>query len=103
MSTHSLALSNEGTVLAWGGNGSGQATVPAGLTAVTAVAAGSNHNLALKVDGTVVAWGDDSYGQATVPAGITTATQVAAGEKAQLGPACRRHGAGFGGTIILTS
>ena len=71
-------------MLAWGANGSGQATVAAGLAAVTAVAAGTDHNLALKADGTVAAWGDNSYGQATMPAGINAAAQVAASEKHSL-------------------
>ena len=37
-----------GTVVAWGSDSSGQATIPAGLTGVTAIAAGLRHNLALK-------------------------------------------------------
>ena len=39
---HSLALKNDGTVVAWGGNGSGQTTVPPGLSGVAAIAAGAN-------------------------------------------------------------
>ena len=59
-----------GAVVAWGWNPYGQTNVPAGLTDVTAVAAGSLHSLALKRDGTVVAWGDNSYGQTPVPADL---------------------------------
>jgi alpha-tubulin suppressor-like RCC1 family protein len=33
---HSLALRTNGTVVAWGGNSDGQASVPAGLNNVTA-------------------------------------------------------------------
>jgi hypothetical protein len=44
---HSLALKSDGTVVAWGDNSSGQATVPAGLSGVTQVAAGGYHSLAL--------------------------------------------------------
>ena len=51
-------------MVAWGDNGYGQATVPAGLSGVIAVAGGGSHSLALKADGTVVAWGD-------VPARVT--------------------------------
>ena len=40
----------------WGDNSEGQATVPAGLSGVTAIAAGGFHSLALKSDGTVVGW-----------------------------------------------
>ena len=66
---HSLALKNDGTVVAWGRTAFGQATVPAGLSAVGAIAAGWEHSLALKHDGTVVAWGWNYSGQARVPPG----------------------------------
>lgn len=68
-----------GTAVAWGYDAYGQATVPAGLTNVTAVAAGFLHSLALKADGTVVAWGDNTYGQTSVPAGLTGVTGISAG------------------------
>jgi hypothetical protein len=45
--THSLALKNDGTVVAWGLH-HGQGTVPADLRGVVAVAAGGSHNLALQ-------------------------------------------------------
>ena len=45
-------------VIAWGRNDHGQATVPAGLNHVTAIAScGGLHSLALLSNGTVVAWG----------------------------------------------
>ena len=74
-----------GTVVAWGcggGNDAGQCTVPAGLSGVTAIAAGVYHSLAVKSDGTVVAWGCGSRtdaGQCSVPAGLSGVTAVAAG------------------------
>lgn len=46
----------------------GEASPPAGLSGVTAIAAGGLHSLALKSDGTVVAWGLDNYGQVSPPA-----------------------------------
>lgn len=67
------------TVVAWGRNDTDQTTVPAGLTAVTAIAAGYYHSLALKSDGTVVAWGDNASGQTTIPAGLSGVTAIAAG------------------------
>jgi alpha-tubulin suppressor-like RCC1 family protein/methionine-rich copper-binding protein CopC len=88
---HSLALKNDGTVWAWGGNtwgelGDGSATDRAtpvqayGLTNVTAIAAGGGHSLALKGDGTVWAWGNNQYGQLGVgsrpPNTISAPTQV---------------------------
>src|SRR5678815_5052318 len=54
---HSLALTQDGTVVAWGDNSYGQSTVPPGLSGVIALAAGGTFSQALKQDGTVVAWG----------------------------------------------
>lgn len=74
---HSLALTRDGTVFAWGDRAHGQlgdgtretgrpvATpqpVP-GLTDIVAVAAGGRHSLALRKDGAVFAWGDNWNGQ----------------------------------------
>lgn len=67
------------TAVAWGQNTHEQTTVPAGLTNLKAVAAGTYHTLALKDDGTVVAWGDNSAGKATVPAGLSGVVSIAAG------------------------
>jgi alpha-tubulin suppressor-like RCC1 family protein len=82
--THSLALSKDGTVRAWGANeygqdGDGTSTGPeecsfnepcsmlavpvTGLEGAIAVSAGGAHNLALLSDGTVVAWGANGKGQ----------------------------------------
>jgi len=73
----SLAVKSDGTVLAWGPNGTGQLgdgttiskTTPvqvSGLgpgSGVIAIGAGIAHSLALKVEGTVLAWGSNSLGQ----------------------------------------
>jgi alpha-tubulin suppressor-like RCC1 family protein len=74
----SLALLENGTVRAWGGNTWGQlgdgthsgtwgqrlGTVAVqGLTGVKAIAAADAHPLALLENGTVEAWGNDNYGQ----------------------------------------
>jgi hypothetical protein len=77
--SHSLALLDGGTVVAWGLNSSGQATVPSSASDVTAIAAGVNHNLARKSNGTIVAWGSNADGKTTIPSDIVTATEVAAG------------------------
>ncbi len=47
---HALALRNNSTVYAWGANTYNQATVPAGLTNVIAIAAGDTHSLVLRMD-----------------------------------------------------
>ncbi|MBD2862465.1 OmpL47-type beta-barrel domain-containing protein [Paenibacillus oceani] len=80
--SYSLALKSDGTVVAWGSNDKGQATVPTGIASPvkgTRVAAGWNHSLALKSDGTVVAWGYNGSGQSTVPAGLKDVISIAAG------------------------
>jgi len=70
-SWHTVALKNDGTVVAWGYNGYGEVTgtptdsaianpVTLGgqvLSGVTAIAAGQGHTVALKNDGTLVEWG----------------------------------------------
>jgi uncharacterized repeat protein (TIGR01451 family) len=66
-------------VVGWGNNSYGQATPPAGLDWVTAIAAGFGHSLALKSDGTVVGWGDNYNGIATPPAGLSNVVAIAAG------------------------
>ena len=76
---HSLALRNDGLVVAWGDNRYGQINVPAGLSNVIAIAAGSYHNLALRSDGTVTGWGSDNTGESDVPAGLSNVVAIAAG------------------------
>lgn len=92
---HSLALTDEGTVLGWGLNTSGQngtnsgasagapLAVP-GLADVVAVAAGRLHSLALTADGTVYSWGDNGDGQlgrsggnAAAPTAVPLAATIA--------------------------
>ena len=65
---HGLALTSEGTVVAWGQNNNGQRDVPEG--AYRAVGAGAHFSLAIRTDGSLAAWGDDSVGQvSTAPRG----------------------------------
>ena len=73
------AIKDAHEVVAWGENGNGQTTVPAGLSGVVAIAAGGYHTVALKQDGTVVAWGQNEYGQTRVPAGLSGVVAIAAG------------------------
>jgi alpha-tubulin suppressor-like RCC1 family protein len=64
---HTVALKNDGTVVAWGLNNEGQTDVPVGLSAVSAIAAGGHHTAVLLTNGTVVAWGSTAQDQLPVP------------------------------------
>lgn len=83
---HSLGLTSDREVVAWGANTYGQCTVPSGLSNVVAIAAGGAHSLALQADGTVSAWGpgswnnlDPYFGQGEVPRGLSNVVAIAAG------------------------
>ena len=81
---HSLALANNGQVLAWGRNGNGQlgdgtninSNVPVLVGIINnnniAIAAGGNHSFVMKSDSSVFAWGDNANGQ--LGDGTTTST-----------------------------
>jgi trimeric autotransporter adhesin len=76
---HCLALRADGRVFAWGASDAGQTNVPvAGLSNVTAIAAGVYHNLAVR-DGFVFGWGDGAWGKIPVPGSISGVRTVAAG------------------------
>lgn len=65
-SSHSIALTNSGKVIASGYNHVGQGTVPnlpELQSGVKAIAAGAFHNLAVSAEGKVVAWGGNGNGQ----------------------------------------
>lgn len=76
---HSVALRNDGTVVAWGSNSRGQLDVPEDLTGVIGIAAGDKHSVALLSDGTVVTWGRTVGGPIEQPPGLSSVIAVAAG------------------------
>jgi hypothetical protein len=83
--SHTVALLGDGSVVAWGANGSGQTNVPAGLSDIQAIAAGGRHSLALDPWSQVVAWGANDAGQRNVPAAVQgNAIAIAAGERHSL-------------------
>jgi alpha-tubulin suppressor-like RCC1 family protein len=77
---------SNGRVLAWGANGSGQATAPTDIVTAVKVAAGARHSLALLANGTVRGWGEDYLGKNAAPATLTgmTVIAIAAGENHSL-------------------
>jgi alpha-tubulin suppressor-like RCC1 family protein len=94
--SHSLALTRDGEVIAWGGNGNGQlgnggttdSRIPVKIDTtgalagkrVVAIAAGDDHSIALASDGMVFTWGHNGYGQLgnnTTPAGSAVPVAVA--------------------------
>ena len=81
---HELALKADGTVFAWGYNGYGAATVPAGLSDVLSISAGYQQSTALKKDGTLVVWGTASA-VASVPPGLSNVMAVASGDYNSIG------------------
>jgi alpha-tubulin suppressor-like RCC1 family protein len=89
-SYHSLAVQPDGTVWAWGYNGSYQLgdgtyyskSTPIqikGLNNILTVAAGSHSSLALKSDGTVWAWGANKFTIPTQVNGLTNVTNIVTG------------------------
>jgi len=55
---HSLALTRDGQVIAWGDNTYGQCNIPLDAqNNIIAISAGQTHSMALRSDGTLVMWG----------------------------------------------
>ncbi len=75
---HSLALRNNGSVLAWGSNVFGETNVPPGLTGGVALDANYGYSLVLKANGTVTGWG---IALPAIPAGLTNVAAVSAGSE----------------------
>ena len=71
-------------IIGWGSNSNGASTTPAGLSGVTAIAAGDNFSLALKDDGTVIGWGHNGDGRIAIPAGLTGVIAISAGRNHSL-------------------
>ena len=75
---HSQADGATGIIRSWGRNLEGQSLPPAGLSDVTAVAAGGLHSVALRANGKVVAWGWNLQGETNVPPSLGPVRALAA-------------------------
>ncbi|KNY29895.1 hypothetical protein Bccel_5172 [Pseudobacteroides cellulosolvens ATCC 35603 = DSM 2933] len=62
-----VAVNEDGTVVVWGTNFSGQCEIPYGLTNVKTIDVGPFHTIALNEDGTITAWGDNRSGECDIP------------------------------------
>src|SRR6185436_2810470 len=82
---HSLALFRNGTVLAWGVNTNGQASVPPNATNVIEISAGGFHNVVRTSTGSLLAWGLNESQQSTIPSYATNIAAIAAGGYHTLG------------------
>jgi alpha-tubulin suppressor-like RCC1 family protein len=110
----SLAVTSDGSVLAWGSNVNGDlgdgspvdsstpvaVHLPAGVR-VTAVAAGNAFSLAVTSDGSVLAWGNNYYGQ--LGDGSTAASSTPVAVDLPAGVRVTAVGAGDGQSLALTS
>ena len=63
---HDIALTKDGSILAWGGQCAND--VPNGIKAI-AISAGGSHSMAVTTNNSLVAWGWNMFGQCDVPQG----------------------------------
>lgn len=88
---HTVAFKRNGTLWSWGADNKGQLgsggatdllrhsspvqiTIPAGISNITATAAGSGHSIAFNAKGELYAWGDNLRGQLGVGANVNNVT-----------------------------
>ncbi|WP_426058488.1 RCC1 domain-containing protein [Hymenobacter sp. B1770] len=117
--SHSLALTADGHLLAWGHNATGQlgtgyrrsltqpVEVPLPLSAANStwayVAAGNGHTLALTADGRLYAWGNNDCGQLGNGSTMSTPVPVAVGPSRETAPLRWAHvSAGRSHTLAVT-
>lgn len=76
---YNVALTEGGSLIAWGRADDGRTVPPAPDGRIIAVSAGSNHALVLFDDGRITGWGVNTDGLAESPEGIGPASAIACG------------------------
>ncbi len=73
-----LAVLHNGTMVTWGFNRDGQATLPRWIATklIDQVETGSNYAIALSTEGRVFGWGKNDFGQVTIPAAAQSNVQT---------------------------
>jgi hypothetical protein len=66
-------------IAGWGGIGEGETSIPAGLTNIVALAAGSINILALRDNDLVSQWATDGSGPSSVPEGVSNIVAISSG------------------------
>ena len=72
-------MRNNGSISCFGGNDSGESTIPAGLPSIVNMSAGLFTTCVAEQNGSAACWGDNYYGESSVPAGLSSVTQVTTG------------------------
>ncbi|MFC7337592.1 hypothetical protein ACFQY0_10420 [Haloferula chungangensis] len=119
-SNHSLALTSDGHVAAWGSNfnytlgngGTASSATPVAVSrsgvlagkTVTAISSGSVHNVALTSDGSLITWGSNQYGQLGTGSTMGSPTPVEISNSGDLaGRSVVSIAAGGNHTLVLTA
>ena len=76
---HTVALTPNGKILAWGSPLNGQCDPVNPHVMFTHIAAGSNHTVALRQSGEISAWGSTGFGECDPPANLHHGQLIAAG------------------------
>jgi alpha-tubulin suppressor-like RCC1 family protein len=77
---HTLAITADGTLRAWGFSGAGAENPPPSVGVVNSIGAGRRHSIAATAGGLVLCWGDDSLGACSPPSDLGMVVEVAAGD-----------------------
>ncbi len=78
---NACVIKTDDSLVCWGDNDDGEATVPSTLGSVKAVDIGHQHACAIKANDTLACWGLDDNGQSTVPTDLGKVESVGVGNK----------------------